>query len=803
MTESDILRIFGLNTSKLVLGLSVWIPILLYVIRLSNLTNFLSSIGIVESFPESMISYLFILLLFLPSSVLGVLLGEFYDFLFYKNLKSTFNNRRDFTWRYYLYLLSIPLITSVTLISLGAIFESKFNVVWFMLFLVWEIVLITIFYFVFRKSSLSSENSKFNFFDFSYPWDSWDDPTLTKYRETLSTRFYLSAGIVASIPWIGIFLLQKVSGFSSVNLMPLSSHSDTDIRTPLLILIFLILLLILLLISLRQKIEKKEERSILLTIGSQINSKKSKEIRDRVKEKRQSINFTNIEGSNELRKRIEEYTEIYGYSFNSRQRLPIYLNLISIIHINLNASKRIKKSAEEYFPKNGKKSTGYGRFLTEEFELFLDATNQSYEELQKNNLDLAVFHLLLPFRRLIYIINGESSSASDYLEELSKDDSPNVRSIVASNPNTSEKVLNKLAVDKSEDVRQTVASNPNTSEKVLNKLAVDKSEDVRSVVAENPSTSWRVLDELAVDKSEDVRQTVAKNLKTPEEVLEKLANDRSEDVRQTVAKNLNTPKEVLEKLAKIEDENIRSIVVNNPETPVEVLEELVKDESVYVRCAVINNSNTPVEVLEELAIVDKRWEVLSAIARNPKTPVKVLKELANNKSAYVRRAIANNSNTPVEVLEELAKDESEDVRQTVDRNLNIFGEMLKEIEDESIRRIIANNPKTTVEVLEKLAEVEDENIRSIVANNSNTPVEVLEKLAKDESVYVRCAVINNSNTPVEVLMERAEVDKRWEVLSAVARNLNTPVEVLKELEEHENKNVRHAVANNPNTSREK
>ena len=186
MTNGDILRIFGLNTSKLALGVSVWIPTLLFIIGLSNLTELLNTISGTDPLPNGVTSYLYILLFFLPSAVLGVLLAEFYDYLLYQYLKSTFNNsKQSFTWWCYPFLSLILPVVFITLIFFWTTFNPKFHLGWTILSIGWTILLITIFYLVFWKKFLSLEDSNFEFFELAYPWDSWDDPALTKYRDIL------------------------------------------------------------------------------------------------------------------------------------------------------------------------------------------------------------------------------------------------------------------------------------------------------------------------------------------------------------------------------------------------------------------------------------------------------------------------------------------------------------------------------------------------------------------------------------------------------------------------------------------
>ena len=756
MTDGDILRIFGLNTSKLALGVSVWIPTLLFIIGLSNLTELLNTISGTDPLPNGVTSYLYILLFFLPSAVLGVLLAEFYDYLLYQYLKSTFNNsKQSFTWWCYPFLSLILPVVFITLIFFWTTFNPKFHLGWTIFFIGWTILLITISYLVFWKKFLSTEDSNFEFFELAYPWDSWDDPALTKYRDILSTRLYLISSIITTLSWIGVSSLRNVPTLSFVNLTFLHSY-DIDGRTPYLIVFFLILLLIFLFTSLRQKAKKKKDRDILSLTKSLENSEIFREIRERISEKHKSSSFfTELETPVQLIETIEEYTEIYRHNFKNNCRLPTYLNLISIIHINVSASQKIKELIKKHFPRNGnevnskmgprnrrstvikEREAQYSEDLSREFESVLDATIQSSEELKKKNYEQSVVYLFFQFRRLVHIIEGYYIGSStkeeepltkeevEYLKQLSKGENTRIRRTIAKNLKTPPEVLEQLAKDEDLDVRKAIAANPKTPLEVLKELTKNEGEEIRWIIAMNLKSTPEMLKEFTEHADPYIREEVARNPKASPEMLKKLANDENLHVRWVVAVNPKTPPEILEKFANDNKSNLHDAVAANSKTPPEILKKLANDENLHVRSTVAANSKTPPEILKKLAN-DESLHVRSAVAENPKTPIEILKKLANDNNEYVRRNIAGNQKTPVKILEELASDKNSIVSSAV-----------------------AGNQKTPVKILKELAN-DDEYVRSAVGRNPKTPSEILEKLANDESLHVRSAVAENPKTRKEM-----------------------------------------------------
>ncbi len=198
-----------------------------------------------------------------------------------------------------------------------------------------------------------------------------------------------------------------------------------------------------------------------------------------------------------------------------------------------------------------------------------------------------------------------NDTPAEILEELSHNSDRTIRTLVASNPNTSTEVLLQLGVEfpnevtanpifsllmlenpDSNFIQLSLARSSTTAIEILRTLAADSNYIVRQAVAGNASTPASILEILAVDSdySRDyiVRQVVAVNANTPAYTLIKLAADSNYIVRAAVASNVSTPVDILEKLAADIESNVRQEVAQNPHTTVEVLQSLRSDKCVAV-----------------------------------------------------------------------------------------------------------------------------------------------------------------------------------------------------------------------------
>ena len=217
-------------------------------------------------------------------------------------------------------------------------------------------------------------------------------------------------------------------------------------------------------------------------------------------------------------------------------------------------------------------------------------------------------------------------------------------------------VLLFLSRDESIEIRQIVAKNPSTPPEALLVLSKDEAIIIRRIVAENPNTPIQVLLDLSKDNVVGVRSSVAKNPNTPTEVLLVLSKNKDRrTIRKSLAKNPSTPPEALLILSKDADWRIRSWVAENPSTPPEVLLALSKDVDWRIRSWVATSPNTPPEALIALS-KDEDWKIRSWVAANTSTPPEALLTLSSDTNRRTRAGVARNPNTPLEVLQVLADD---------------------------------------------------------------------------------------------------------------------------------------------------
>lgn len=134
---------------------------------------------------------------------------------------------------------------------------------------------------------------------------------------------------------------------------------------------------------------------------------------------------------------------------------------------------------------------------------------------------------------------AKKSNSINILKILSKDKSDYVRSGVAENETNDVNILhNNLSNDNSANVRGALAFNPYVNKDVMNKLSNDKDEFVRLKLAGNINCDKQILSKLSNDPSERVRYNVAQNTLTPTNVLKQMLNDDDFNVVSYATKNL-------------------------------------------------------------------------------------------------------------------------------------------------------------------------------------------------------------------------------------------------------------------------
>ncbi len=261
--------------------------------------------------------------------------------------------------------------------------------------------------------------------------------------------------------------------------------------------------------------------------------------------------------------------------------------------------------------------------------------------------------------RLLVAANVSTSAA--HLEELSKDESEQVRRAVAQNPNVSLPCLLALANEfPAEFFLNPLCSLLNLAQpgwytqiedltwlSLLRYAQIPRSwlsrveEQKRhkgiltNLGARQPRDPYRVwvaarlhvaLPELHANGEHigrdlaDSVAVVARHGRTPGPLLAELASivcqyghvkeigdAVCELIRRSVARNVAAPEDVLRILARDVDPKVRYRVGENPRTPVDVLEQLAADTLAYVRSGVSANPATPPALLEHLAF-NKSYE---------------------------------------------------------------------------------------------------------------------------------------------------------------------------------------------------
>jgi hypothetical protein len=246
-------------------------------------------------------------------------------------------------------------------------------------------------------------------------------------------------------------------------------------------------------------------------------------------------------------------------------------------------------------------------------------------------------------------------------------------------------------------------------------------------------------------------------------------------------------------MAKDIEPTVRAALSQNQSIDPEIIENLSQEVNLAVISAVASNPNLKPERLSELA-KHRSYIVRNEVALNPKAPVAVLEKLAQDSEWGVRRSVATNFNTTQEILNRLSNEEIQEIQLAVAANPVTEMDTLSSLwtKAPSARRTVVENPSCTEEFLLEAIENAlkplpdqdetwsddvkgDTNIREAIAKRTNLTRELIEKLIKDPSHYVRRYLASNT-----VLLE-----------SDLAVLALDPDE-----------NVREAVVENPNTSRE-
>jgi hypothetical protein len=221
-----------------------------------------------------------------------------------------------------------------------------------------------------------------------------------------------------------------------------------------------------------------------------------------------------------------------------------------------------------------------------------------------------------------------------------------VKHLLGANLGTPSELLTVLAKHPHFEVRTGVASNPNTPLPVLLSLRVKGRYDtVNTVLAGNPMLPQSVLREM-YNAGEGSESSFASNPNLPEDLMRKIDknNDFSNMNRISLASNPKLPRDLLDKYLVDKNEAIRGHARSNPKLPQEILREMYNAGESMAGLA--GHSNLPEDLMRA---IDKRandkitdWYLHSILAENPKLPRDLLDKYLVDQREAVRNAAQEN-----------------------------------------------------------------------------------------------------------------------------------------------------------------
>lgn len=264
---------------------------------------------------------------------------------------------------------------------------------------------------------------------------------------------------------------------------------------------------------------------------------------------------------------------------------------------------------------------------------------------------------------------------------------------------------------------------------------------------------------------------------------------------------------------------LRELVASNPKLLGRFALWMSKDIEHSVRAALSGNTSIEASIILELSN-DSHIAVVSAATENPKLNQTRLSELAGHRSYIVRTGVARNPSASLETLSQLANDSEWGVRRSVAENPNVSIELLEALSKEEVDEIqvaVASNIKTTMETLASLW-IKSSAAKESVIRNPNCTEEFLlsalrEAMAlRDDQDETWDDDLRGDTNTRELIAERPDLprslivelikDPSHYVRQKIAANLSLNQEDLSKLSLDENENVRQAVVDNPNTSKE-
>lgn len=349
-----------------------------------------------------------------------------------------------------------------------------------------------------------------------------------------------------------------------------------------------------------------------------------------------------------------------------------------------------------------------------------------------------------------------------------QDADPELRRVVASNPNTPFEALQRLCTS----FPAEVLNNPS--------LALYLMEQPRGLLADSVAIQkilsceampawffeallglWEPDTESYVMRS--LGEWLARQPGTPPALVEKLCTCANPQARVLASQRADAPAAVLGQLvAAGSDEALVKPVKRRPPVAPEVLRE-VAAMGHWGAMLVASHPQAPVALLESLGL-DPRPGVVAAVAANLASPPALLERLASHPSYVVRSRAASNPASPERVLRVLAQSK-----------------------EHELIRVVIDHPKAPPDLLLSLAR--ERSLTGSLAAASQSPPELLSSYVNDTSVYVRRRAARNPATPPEAL-EKFTHDVRYEVRLATLLHPALPPEAAERLASDRSREVR-------------
>ena len=359
---------------------------------------------------------------------------------------------------------------------------------------------------------------------------------------------------------------------------------------------------------------------------------------------------------------------------------------------------------------------------------------------------------------------------------------------IAASPSTPSHLLIELGKHKNSQIRSLIASNPNTPVETLKCLG----QEFADAIVDNPVFELLILEDA---NSKFVRLTLARSTKTPPEVLAKLIATENSDfeICCAVANNINTPINALASLA------IEIVNGTTDYIPSSVTNRLV-DNWLYLAIRIIRNPNIPESCLEkvlDISIVRNHQELLWESVSIPKLSYQMLEKLSLYPAKHPDIQLEGCGCLLIDLP---LVNQSPILLDNIARNTLPF--------DEDVFLKIAKNSITLTPTIEYIAAHDSRHVRNALIDHPNvsrkaldiilfmqgkpgTPVELLRELAENPRFKVLKKLCTYPNVPSEVLdivnnnlsCRKIDEEYRWEVLTCLAYHSHSSDNLLQKIVE--------------------